>query len=405
MTLNNVNFEAALKELYPGTGVLDLAFQQHALLGMLPKRPNFQGEAVKIPLLNTRPQNRSATFANAIAGNTNSNQTAFLITTVENYNFGFINNKTIEDSRSNKGAFVSALQHETDMAIKGLARDQNVALFGSSAGSRGQRGSVSGSTLTLASSADVVKFEIGMILEASPNADGSSARTGTITISAVDLSAGTFDFTGSITSFADNDYLFVAGDIGEKMSGLDAWLPAVAPTSGDNFFGVDRSVNPTRLAGVRITAAGSSTRDALIDGAIEIAQQGGGRPDVVVMNHLNYGKLLKELSSDAIFDKALASGGAKGEYAIAYSGVKVHGPTGAITVIPDRDCPVNVAYMLQLDTWELWSSGDVARIFDLDGAPMLRSQSFDGVEVRCFSYAQLACKAPGHNGRIVLPSV
>lgn len=409
-TLDLTEFEPLLKRLYPGNTHLDLAYENHVALGLLNKDNNFQGEAVKIPVATTRPQNRSATFAKAKGsggGGKTSQQQFFLITTEDNYNFGFVDNKTIQVSKSNKGAIVDALQYETDMAIKALGRNLNIDIFGNGSGLIGQRASISTNTITLVNVQDVVKFEIGMTLVASPNADGSSPRSGTAEVTAVDRDSGlvTVDNAAAIISFADNDYLFIDGDIGLKLKGFDAWLPATAPTATP-FFNVDRSVDPTRLGGVRYDGTNLTHREALIKCAARVHRE-GGMPDYVLMNTDDYAELSAELDSDIVYDKAVAQYYKvdKERASIAYEAIVLNTPHGKMKIMADRDCPVGVAYMLQMDTWTLHSVGDVVSIFNTDGLPFLRASDFDGIEIRVHSYSQLACDAPGKNARLTLPAL
>ena len=80
----------------------------------------------------------------------------------------------------------------------------------------------------------------------------------------------------------------------------------------------------------------------------------------------------------------------------------IHGPRGPIKVIPDQNCPKDVAYMLDMSVWKLYSLGKAPKILDSDGLRFLRESSADAVEVRVGYYAQLGCRGPGYNVRIAL---
>jgi len=82
----------------------------------------------------------------------------------------------------------------------------------------------------------------------------------------------------------------------------------------------------------------------------------------------------------------------------------LNGPNGPMKVIPDQNCPAGSAFLLQIDTWKLKSLGEAVRLFDGDGLTMIRDPNGDNLLIRCFSYAQLSCRAPGWNGVITLPS-
>lgn len=79
------------------------------------------------------------------------------------------------------------------------------------------------------------------------------------------------------------------------------------------------------------------------------------------------------------------------------------GPNGPMKVIPDQNCPAGYAFLLQMDTWKLKSLGEAVRLFDGDGLTMIRDPNGDNLLIRCFSYAQLSCRAPGWNGVVTLP--
>ena len=82
--------------------------------------------------------------------------------------------------------------------------------------------------------------------------------------------------------------------------------------------------------------------------------------------------------------------------------MEMYAPYGVVKIIPDKDCPVAVAYALQMDTWQLATIGETVGIIDSDGNRVLRQSNADGVEVRVGFYGQLACSAPGFNCRIAL---
>ncbi|MHC5062025.1 MAG: hypothetical protein ACYTFK_13185, partial [Planctomycetota bacterium] len=131
----------------------------------------------------------------------------------------------------------------------------------------GEYGQISGTpgastTLTLAKPDDITNFEVGQRLVFAANSASALRDSGAhLTVVAVNLSAGTMVMSANlntITGLADGDAIFVKGDYEaaddrNKISGLAAWLPASAPGGSDSFFGVNRSVDPVRLAGHRLS--------------------------------------------------------------------------------------------------------------------------------------------------------
>jgi hypothetical protein len=254
----------------------------------------------------------------------------------------------------------------------------------------------------LKSAQDVCNFELDQKLVIWSAASGGSQRISTTgsnawVVSAIDRSTGdltltgTYDNTGTI---AANDYIFVEGDRGQKVSGLLDWVPPTAPDSS-MFFGVDRSVDTTRLGGVRHDGSNQPIEEALLDGAAKAARE-GGKPDVCFLTYEKYSELEKSLSSKVQYVDV------KVNAEIGFRGILINGPRGPIKVIPDQNAVNAYAFMLQLNTWKLYSLGKAVRVIDTDGLQMLRQATADGVEVRYGFYGNLGCKAPGYNCIITL---
>ena len=183
-----------------------------------------------------------------------------------------------------------------------------------------------------------------------------------------------------------------------KVSGLGAWIPSTAPAAGDAYWGVDRSKDVTRLAGVRFDGSSESIEEALIDGAALVARE-GGMPDYCFMNFTSYAALEKSLGAKVQYVDVKHE-----EADIAFAGIRVHAPYGPITVIPDRNCPPQTAYLLQLDTWKFRSLGKAPHIltYGLEGLEGLRVGAADALEIRIGYYGNLICNAPGWNCRVTL---
>jgi hypothetical protein len=156
---------------------------------------------------------------------------------------------------------------------------------------------------------------------------------------------------------------------------------------------MDRSVDKTRLGGIQITGSNKPIEEALIEAASRIARE-GGKPTHVFMSYAKYADLEKSLGSKVQYVDLKVSA------EIGFRGILLNGPRGMMKVIPDQNCPSNKAFMLQLDTWKLYSLGKAPQILNLDSLQSLREDQADAVELRVGAYAQLACNAPGWNGVI-----
>ena len=234
-----------------------------------------------------------------------------------------------------------------------------------------------------------------MQLKLNATKTGSSGTLSTaVTVDGINRDTGVITLSAS-ASLTANHFIYQEGDYDAKIKGLNAWVPSTAPASTDSFFGVNRSSDATRLGGIRFDGSSLPIEEALIGGASRVARE-GGKPDVCFMNYSNFADLEKALGSKVSYVDVKASP------EIGFRGILVHGPRGPIKVIPDQNCPKDVAFMLQMDVWKLYSLGKAPKILDSDGLKFLRDSSADSVEVRVGYYAQLGCRGPGYNVRIAL---
>lgn len=377
-----------------------MVYKDNPWLAMVPKMEDFGGKNLPIPIIYGNPQRRSATFATAQANSTNSLLKDFVLTRSSDYSFAAISSEVLEASKGNANAFMEAATTEIDGAIQSATRSLAIALYGNGSGSIGQaNANATGTSLQLKNAEDVTNFEVGMELVFSTADGGGSVKSGSVTVNAIDRDSGllTVDALTAINAGAGvvaNDYVFQDGDYDLKIKGLSAWLPATAPTNTP-FFGVDRSVDVTRLGGIRYDASALPIEEGLISAAARAARE-GAKPDTCFMNYSKFADLEKALGSKVQYIDL------KVNAEIGFRGMSINGPRGPIKIVPDQNCPSNVAFMLQMDVWKLYSLGKAPKILDADGLKMLRQSSADGVEVRVGYYAQLGSRAPGFNVRIAL---
>lgn len=396
--LDTSSASAILKQYYSKQRVQDLTYKDAPLFAMLNKINDFYGANYPLPMRVTNPQGRSATFSNAQNQKKPSNYKTFTLSRSTDYSLASISTEAILASEVNPGAFLKLATAEIDGALESLKRSISWSLYGSGDGALGTVASVSSANpevITLQYVEDIVKFEVGQLIEARLGGTTRVFATATPTalISNVDRNLGTItlgavDNSGNTDTIVAGDSLNVVGDYNVKLSGLRAWVPDSAP-SNTLFFGVDRTVDSVRLGGMRVSGTGFPIDEALVDSARRAGRE-GANPDQVFMDFALYAQLEKVLGAKVKYIDVEVAG-------IAFRGIEISGPQGTIKVLPDRDCPTNHAYMLQMDTWAMYSLKDPVMIVDLDGNKILRESSSDAFEVRCATYSQLGCDAPGKN--------
>jgi hypothetical protein len=400
-------FQGATKQMYPSWKIFELTYAKNPLYALMDKDFEFYGEAKKFPLIYANPQNRSNTFANALAGTSDAKVAGFLITRTSDYSLASLSNEVMEASSRDEGAFLSGAKVQLDGALRALARSHAIKMYRGGTGSIGvvKTGTTPGATVELQAAQDVTNFEVGQTLIASSTDGGGTARAGIALITGVDRSTGILTITLSSADWAAGDYIYVQGDKNAALSGLDAWIPYDnrATRLGTSFFGVTRNTDATRLGGVIYDASAQSIEEGLVDG-LELLAREGGSPDYVFLNHKNFADLVKALGSKVqrVQVSAELKEGGKMIGAVGFNGIEIYFSGGSVKVMADRNCPVNRAFALQMDTWKLASLGNPVRLFEGDGLKWLRSPNSDGVDIRTFGYLNMACLAPGFNGMIKL---
>jgi hypothetical protein len=286
---------------------------------------------------------------------------------------------------------------EMDGSLATLGDEMARNMYRNYGAARGQRGSNSSSTTTLSNKSDIWFFEVGMKVAAS-TADGTSGSLrdsgNVLTITVIDEDAGTFTYTGSISGYADNDYLFQQGDFGAGAYGLDSWCPATAPSTGESFFGMDRGTSPSRLAGVRFNAStlGYGLEEAFIQ--LKARQRRGYATTKYFF--VNPGDL-------AGMETALTSTRRTvndNQYGIGFEVVDAYG----VTLVADPNVQPGVCWGLAEDAFCLYSLGDCPRILEEDGLEILRSSTADDYEFRATARYQFVSPRPYGLTRLVLPT-
>lgn len=422
--LGDVQWDALLKELYPSGVPEEMLQRDHTFLSMVSKDTDAYGEYMVIPVVYSGPAGRSASIADLLSSTgpiAPTKSAKFTPSIVEDYGATWINELTMKKAMNDRGAFVNARKFEIDNVITQLGESLSHALWRAGDGTVGQGDgawTIAGNVITLSRKADTKFFGIGMHLDFIANSSGAPsgspralAATYRAVVTKIDEDAGTVtcaldangaavtNLSAKYTSLANTDWIAPVGDYNssfattgaEKIKGIAAWIPLAAPADGESFWGVDRSVHPTRLAGHRLDDSTAPAEDSIMSLA-EVMRERGARPDTVFLSPRQFTKVSKRLNAKVEYN------GAGGDAKYGFSSFGVATSAGILKVVTDSDCPENRGYILRMDTWKLKHLGGLPEIVSTDGLTMLRRPGLDQVEVRARYYAQLVCTAPGHNG-------
>ncbi len=331
----------------------------------------------------------------------------------------------MEQTKSNAGAFVDAAKLQMDGGFRNATNNIAFELFGDGTATRGtstaassQTGgtAVGGVILPLTNAQQIVQFEVGMLLVASATAGGVPS-TDTVFVTGVDRANGIVTGTASAATLSANwaigtgqAFLSIQGDIPSTgatntssylaLSGLAAWIPTATPASNDSFWGVNRSADPTRLAGLRYNAQAYTIEEGMTN-ALAFLNREGGKPDLAVMDFASYASLVNSLGAKVQYVQVKHD-----EVEVAFEGITFQSAYGRVTVLADRSCPPQTCYLLTMSTWKLRSLGKVPHIltYGMEGLEGLRVGNADALEVRIGYYGNLICSAPGFNCVVQLSS-
>lgn len=417
-------FQNALKVIYPQKRVNLLFYKDHPLSAMISVKDDFYGvdDALKVTVQHGVPSGgRSANYTNARSNVSTGREVRFSLTREEDFQIGQLTDEVIDASSKDLGALISVLRNKMDGAMRNLARNYALMLYGNGGGSRGAIGAIANGDgtndrITLSNINDIVAFEPDMALYTDDNdGTGSSGNRGTTAfVGKVDRSNGylyivnaagsAVDITMLAAAWSTTQYLFQEGDFGAVITGLKGWIPTSAPSS-TAFFGVDRTTDSDRLGGTRYSGTSDPIEEAHKKLAARI-HRNGGRPTRAVTNSIDWSDLELSLSSRVRYNDIKTS-----KAGIGFTGIELNTASGKTTIVSDPDCPQGFSWHLTLDTWAFHGLKGVphqqmlnggGRLMTLEGA--VTGTSSPGVEFRQVYRGNLGNDGPGTNGVVTLPA-
>lgn len=409
MSLDITTAAAILKRTYPD-GVVDIDYSQSKTLALLKKRKGALvkgpfGASFDVPVKHGNPEAGSATYATgyAQAASENTRYKSWQVTPATAFQFARVNGDIVRRGEG-AGSFVDALTSEIENAKDAIRRSLEISLFRAGFGKRGKFSSAavmtSATGVLLDRRTDVRFVEIGQSIVASATESTAVLRSASaLKVVARNVSAGTLDFSAapSTLGWVAGDTFFRDGDRQNSATpsrllpaGYAAWVPQTAPTAGDSFFGVDRTVD-NRLGGLRQDATASgSVEEALLD-ACSLVGSEGGMTTHIVMAPDTYNKLVKSMQNRIQYVEM------KTEYGFGIPGVRIQGGSGDPIVYSDPASDEGVAFLYNLDEVELRYAGkDLLYLEEQDGLMFRRVAGVDEWLSELVSACNLIVPAPGH---------
>jgi hypothetical protein len=382
--------------MYP-KGVADSIYKKSIFLSDCKKDTEFGGEGAYVNITTSGTGGGSADFATALANQNPSTQKRFFVTHKTEYQVASVTGRAIATSLNDKMAILRVLKVEMDKANYKFGQALSARAHGNGGGSLGQisaASNVATATITLATITDINRFEIGDWIQTStdngtgtaPAGVASGANGNQAQILSLNRQTGTITLSANWNTYgaAASNYIFRAGDYSVAMTGLGGWNPITAPTAGDSFFGMDRSVGDlTRQAGDRYTAnAGGSYEDTVLNACTQVSILGSQLPRTYV-HSIDFTNLVKEVGSKRVYEAKSRQG------QIGFKGVTVTTGMGDTEVVSDIFAPRGYGRSVDPDDITLATAGECPNPLNWGGAQSTQVlQNADAVQFRIGAYGE-----------------
>lgn len=350
-----------------------------------------------------------ATIAAAAAAADSGKNAEFSCTGGQLFSIFNVGTNEILASENVRGAYVPVPVNKMFTSTASFRRVFAIALYGQGFGEVGQVGATAAGTITqgAANTVDfeqhsiVAKLDLGVTFIVTNGATPvSTLRSLECKVTNIDGTKVTFTASaGTNETWAATDWIEIKGCRSGTTPllpiGLGAWLPTIADRTGatwttyigTDFYGVDRSVFPDRLAGnyVKRDVSGSEKYIDCITRAIKAVRVAGGEAKWIVVNPDDYIKIASEINGQTTYWQSTETSakGKKNEVARGISDVKfMFASSYADMILPDPYCPRYTSYVLDEQTIEfVMTSNGNTPVQDGIAGNNPGSQPIDGVTV------------------------
>jgi hypothetical protein len=399
------------KQWYHGQRVAFTGLKGHPFMDSLRRNPNAVGEVDPV-ILQTAPGGiRGNTgYSTAIARGAPPVGKKLLVEYGTHFAVAAWEDKVAKASKGNAGVYMDAVKKIVDGSLMGAGQTLAAEVCGAGGGALATVGTITASTNTivLSDKDNIHRFWPGMPLIFSAD-DGSGAANSlrdsgaVVTVSTVSQATGTIVYTGTdVSGLAASDKIFhaesFAGNVSQSviMKGLQAWIPYTAPT--DTFFGVARSGLGAYVYGYSTsgdtTIENGGIQDRITKLAVAMDTRMGANPTECWLHPSQWNALQTSLQQSGI--RILDVKNYTGTW--NYTALEMPTSTGTVKVRADRNMPTNRAYLLDPDSIELRSMGEILQPMNEGGVEIDRDPNSLGWSTTFVTYGQFVCEAPGNQG-------
>lgn len=380
-----------------------------AIIGLMEKE-DFSGDAKKVPLKYALGAGQSATAATAYANATLASRAAFIVTPFTCRGDSIIPLDQAAFTTGDDNSVADLLLDESKTAMESCKMQFDQALAGDGSGCIFRIVSHSSLTLTLGSTTECNRLTVGATYVTKATAFAGSLDTGSFTITSIQAQAKTIlvvangGWTVTDTHVGGLQGTVAASTAFVQWPGIPGWIPPAAsrPVSATTFFGVDRTINETRLAGLYLSQPGLQPLEAINQMAYSLADIPGAMPDLCVMSFKTLGKIVAVLQTQRRYVEGSTQGPG---ISVFYKTVTIAGPMGAgsMDLIGSSNWDEDKIAVLSKSTWVIASPGNKPFVPDtVTGTPIIDIPGTGNALATYRTQAVVYPKAPGFNGMITI---
>ena len=412
MTASIATSQAILKTKYTQPKVFWEAYEDNPSFAEIRHDETFDGNNKQIAVQTEAPIGRGFSVSQAQSNMGPGTYKDFLLTRIEDFGVARIKGQAMRAAAKSTGSLISLWTREMDGIILQLTRSAAINMWRTGTGSRGSISSgstVASTAITLANIADVSNFYIGGTVQASAT-DGSALIAGGAfqTITKINRVTGVLtaatNWSVAINGIATGYFLYITGDAANgganiMVTGVQAYIPPAAsrPVAATTLFGLDRTSDEVRLAGLYLDGTNTPMQEALIE-AVAMAGVEGAKIDRVWMHPRDRAVLVKELGAKVSYVKDTVKVDGIGD--IGFKAIDLTLDEAEVRVMADINVPRFTCLVTQWDTWCFESLGPAPMIIKEDGPDFLRVSNDDSFEVRCTYAGNVSNAAPAYSVNI-----
>ena len=448
----DTNVLAILKEYYGVQDVEALVFRNSPILGKI-RKERVGGKYIPLPMAVYGSGAVTSDYTQVTAQAANSYTGISMQVTPGRLFASFVlDPEEFLASQGDRAAFISVFAIRAMLAMDDLRKTLATCFYRSGFLEMGPVLAVDASRLYIdvdPSTAMAISPQSQILFAASTSAAYRDANAVIVSSIQTVQSSGNvrITFTSAfVASVAVSDQVMLKGGRDASLNpnapvGLAGWLPTVANRTGatwttyigTNFFGVNRSVAPDRLAGqfVQRNSGANESYTAALLRLVKACRRGGGVPDMIVVNDDDFAVIVNDALANRTFYQTINGGNAsKGENNVTQgiTQFQMNFSTSWINMVYDDPyCAKGVAYVLDTASLRLFGLSNAAPIVDPiptnnePGAPKasgqaepttnfqflvddmyttspIALQSGMGLRVDFQFYGSFAVLAPAHNG-------